>query len=216
LANELALKTEIIFPDLFDLMRYKLLYDRFRNGESIEEIAKKDGITEVRVKQSIETVEVYEKMLSEELLRKQQIALIYSLAKKEFDVTMERLEAMKEGRAVDGSLIPHLTVPDQEMRDKTSRTITDRMRVVLPQGGGGVNIQQNFRGAAGTGIGLTDVVTFEDRIRSIQARRQEQLAITAAAESIEDESLELETLPPESSDEDATPSTPRPASFGSD
>lgn len=150
-------------------------YYRNKSGESIEDIAKKDGVREKAVKDSLLTVEAYRTRNTVESTNQAMSSVVLNLASRIEGAIAEALEATYESEK-DGKKIEE---PDHTTRLKAVSEVREIAKVIQPKSGGpqiGINVGVGIsdRKASGTYVGM------EERMRDIRKTIKERPQLAEA------------------------------------
>jgi len=162
-------------------------------GKPLDIIAKEDGVTEVTVRRSVMLIDRYNSLINTESMIRSEARIVMVTSTLQEEAIKSALTAKKIIRDQDGKEIKRLTEPDHEIQLKAVDVVTDKAKAATPKGPG-INLNVGVNNSSpGPAIPAT-VITFEDRVREIQRRRNnEQHQIPAASEATEAEAVELDS-----------------------
>lgn len=161
-------------------------------GKPLDVIAKEDDVTQKTVRRSVMLIDRYNALVNVESMVRSEARLVMVTATLQEAAIKRALTANKIIRDSDGKEIEELTEPDHDIQIKAIAAVTDKSKAITPKGGG-INLNVGVNNSnSGPAIPAT-VITFEDRVREIQRRRDEQRQIPAASEVTDVEAAELDS-----------------------
>lgn len=144
------------------------------DGLPIAKIAKDEGVDYATVKESIDLVDLYKDIHTIEEVNAAQSAVILANSKKEEEVLRDALDATMpvEVLDADGNKTTDW-VPDRKTQLEAIDTITRKLHAIQPKAAHSTSVQ--------VGVGIADARQippgFEERLREITSRRQEERAL---------------------------------------
>jgi adenosyl cobinamide kinase/adenosyl cobinamide phosphate guanylyltransferase len=137
---------------------------RHRVGFSIEEIARRDGVSQRTVERSIQRVDAFRQANSVEFVNE---ALSNSVMKHKQDMDRSIANALRAQRQVKDQKTGEIkTVPDHQVRLEAINKLIDIAKTVQPKAGHVIKVN------VGVGVGVrpseSQYVGFEDRIERIR------------------------------------------------
>jgi hypothetical protein len=145
-------------------------YHRNKQGESIEEVAKRDKVTQATVKTNIREVELWRSQRSVDLMNEDLSGIVINSARAVQSSLNDALTAENEFTTAEGEKI---SVPDHGTRLRAVSEVREIAKVVQPKNESHTNVNVGV-GIAGGRIATASYVGMEDRLREIRKSRTEQ------------------------------------------
>jgi len=146
-------------------------YHRNKQGESIEEIAKRDGVTEITVKDSIRKVEIFRSRRSVDLMNEDIAGIVIDSGKAVNNALQEALTAENEYQ--DSKTGEKISVPDHSIRLQAASEVREFAKVIQPKVGPHSTVNVGV-GISGGRVATGSYIGMEDRLREIRKTRAEQ------------------------------------------
>ena len=145
-------------------------WKRIKEGSSIEKVAEEDGVSKTAVRNSFLNIETYKNIYSMQQLETAQIEMIMDLQEGEKLSLTEAFKA-KIRTFVGNSMVE---TPDHDTALSASHVITERISALRPNKGGLTINASASAGASSSSSSSGGSVSFEDRLRKILQKREQE------------------------------------------
>jgi hypothetical protein len=142
---------------------------RVKSGETIAEIAQRDGVTEKAVQKSLRIVNVNRARHSDEFLKESLIGIVMSLGPETRSAVAGALGATYDVTKQENGKDVIVQEPDHSTRLKAVEQFVEIAKAAQPKGGPSINVGMGVQVGQGRGVAASGAyIGMEDRLKAIR------------------------------------------------